>query len=279
MAKLTLLGLPLGNIEDLTARALEGLKSGELFICEDTRNLIKIFGHLKISTQSKKLISYHEHSTEHDLDRTIKTIKDYPQAYMVSDAGSPIISDPAYPLIRGCLEKGIEIDSFPGPTSPITALELAGLPPQPCMIHGFFPRDSEKRKDKIEFAGSRSMTHIFFESPYRVMETLELLCNEFPGGRFCLARELTKLFQQVVRFKGDEFSSIADQITLKGEMVIVFYIDVKESRRSDKKLTDLAQKVLEQAGKKKIVAKLVAEILGENPKNIYQKLIDGPGEK
>ena len=264
MAKLVLVGLPIGNKEDLTARAMDALKVGKYFLAEDTRSFGLFLKLLGIPTDNKTLISYHDFSSNKKFTQVEKLLDSGEDVYLVSEAGSPIISDPAFPLVRHLTQNGYEVDSLPGVTSPILALELSGLPPHPFSFHGFFPRE---KRDKF-LSQLNSGTHIFFESPHRILEALEILSSAFPEGDFCVCRELTKKFQSTYRFRGEDFKK--DDIRAQGEFVIVCHLKGTKSL-DESKLKKLAKDYLDKGGKKAL-AKVLAEILDEDVKKIYSNM-------
>jgi len=261
LAKLVLVGLPIGNKEDLTARALHALEVGKYFLAEDTRSFGLFLKLLGISTDNKTLISFHDFSSNKKFTQVERLLNGGEDVYLVSEAGSPIISDPAFPLVRHLIEKEYEIDTLPGVSSPIVALELSGLPPHPFSFHGFFPR--EKRDKFMSSLGPG--THIIFESPHRILDALAVLTKAFPEGEFCVCRELTKKFQSTYRFRGENFAS--DDIRAQGEFIIVLHLRGTKSPDGPK-LKKLAQDFLDKGGKKAL-AKVLAEILGEDVKKIY----------
>ena len=146
MSSLTLVSLPIGNIKDITLRAIEALRSGDCFYAEDTRVFKKLLNSLEIEYSSKFIDSFHEHS-EGKIKNITEKIQAGTRVYLVSDAGSPVISDPAFPLLKKMREEGIEIKTIPGVTSVVTALELSGLPPRPFHFWGFISRSKNERKD------------------------------------------------------------------------------------------------------------------------------------
>lgn len=274
MAQLILLSVPLGNLEDMTRRQEKALRQGHTYICEDTRNLIKILQHMGISAEGKTLLSFHDQSVKEELEKLVSEIRRVGTVYLVSDAGSPLISDPGFPLIRACIEQGIEIDTFPGASAPIVALELMGLSPMPFHFHGFFPRENDKREAKgIEISGIKG-THLFFESPYRAAECLENLSTRFPDAKMAIARELTKLYQSTYRFLGRDYKTMKDQIEWRGEFVIGIEIDQpSQDFLPEKKIKDLALEALAKKGRSKDIAKLLAVILNRSTNDLYQELI------
>jgi 16S rRNA (cytidine1402-2'-O)-methyltransferase len=273
LSTLKLVSLPIGNRSDITERALDALKTNSYFFAEDTRVLSSVFSMYEISTEGKYINSFHDQSDDRKLNKIIELLKSGNDVCFVSDAGSPIISDPAYPIIKSTLESGHEIDTIPGVSSVIVALELSGLPPHPFTFHGFLPRTGgEKSKVFAELANS-STTNIYFESPHRVSDTLELLSKTAPDVDIAVCRELTKKFQSVYRFKASEYKDHKEQITVKGEFVLVINggANSKKKSMSSPKLTKIANECLESGATPKRVAKLVAEVLGMDSKEVYNK--------
>ena len=272
---LYLVGLPIGEAKDITFRVREILEGDHTFLAEDTRTFKSLLSFLKIDIKKKKFISYHEYSKEKttSLVNDMKNGRDY---YLVSDAGSPIISDPAYPLVREALAEEIEVNTIPGVSSPIVALEISGLPPHPFTFHGFLSRESKKIRDLFNHAKLNGGTHIVFESPHRIIETLNLLKACSPQADVCLCRELTKTYESAYRFKAYEFGeSLLEQMTMKGEMILLFYNKVDSHKKTNhEKILQLAELCLDKKGQKKPLSKLIAEILGKDSKEIYKILSD-----
>jgi len=159
VGKIILLNTPIGNLGDLTPRVLEALKTGRVFAVEDTRVFKELLNHLEITLEGKNIFSFHDQSNPKEIERLLE-LATQQDLYLVSDAGSPIISDPAYPIVSNARKAAIEIDSYSGVSSPIMALELSGLPPMPFTFHGFLPRDKGP-KENIFLTLNRG-THIFF---------------------------------------------------------------------------------------------------------------------
>lgn len=269
MSTLKLVTLPIGNLSDITPRALETLRKERLFLAEDTRNLRKIFDLLEVDGSNKEIDSFHDHSKS-KIDHYVSKLKSGISYVLVSDAGSPIISDPAYPLVKACVDAGIEIETCPGVSAVITALEISGLPPQPFTFYGFTPRDDSKKKETflnlLQFSG----TFIYFESPHRLLKTLKVLADVLPESNIAVARELTKKFETVYRFKAKDWESV--EIKSMGEIVLLINHQSSEKSVEGKKLESLVKDYLEKKQSKKNLAKILAEVLDENPKVIYQQL-------
>lgn len=273
MSSIKLVTVPIGNHLDITLRALEVLKNGNIIYCEDTRVFKELCKRCEISLENKSIRSFHDHSSEVQLRNIIELAKTQ-ECLFVSDAGSPIISDPAYPLVQQALRENVKIESIGGISSVTSALELSALPPIPFHFHGFLARDSSKFNQDLELISSQYGTHIFFEGKSRVIKTLQTLSERYPDFQFTLCRELTKEFESVYRFKGKEFTTIVEEIILKGEFVILIHNSHKEnSRASSFELQALAKEIIDKGARPKKLAKLLALITQDNSKLIYESLM------
>jgi 16S rRNA (cytidine1402-2'-O)-methyltransferase len=221
----------------------------------------------------KEIISYHDQSSENDLKRVINAMRSGRHITYTSDAGSPVVSDPAYPLIREAIKYGIKLESIPGVSSPIVALELSGLSPIPFHFHGFLPRDLGPRKTYLLENTQGSGTHIFFEGVSRVEKSVDDICELFPDSQIVVARELTKMFESVYRFEAKDWGQIKGQIEYRGEFIILFCRDKANKQLQTKEIVTLAQAVLDKKGRAKELSKLLAELLQSNAKEIYQQLL------
>lgn len=272
LSSLTLVSLPIGNLKDITLRAIETLKAGECFYAEDTRVFKKLLDSLGIDYSSKFIDSFHEHS-----EGKIKNITEKIQAgvtvYLVSDAGSPLISDPAYPLLKKMREEGIDIKTVPGVTSVVTALELSGLPPQPFHFWGFISRSKNERKDFFHDLGTIPGTHIFFESPHRIFETIDSFFQAVPDGELIVTRELTKLYESVYRITKNNSQEIENLIMDKGEFVALFHVEnLKHAPMNNHEVMEMVKDYMERGGGPKKLAKIFSKILGVETKMIYDQL-------
>jgi 16S rRNA (cytidine1402-2'-O)-methyltransferase len=278
MARLCFVSLPIGNLGDISQRALTALKEGKIFIAEDTRSFGHLLNLLGISLSGKSLLSFHEHSKD-KIVMLVEKILLEDIVYLVSDAGSPVISDPAFPLVREALERGITLETLPGPCSAIAALEVSGLPPYPFHFHGFFPRGKTERERIIDWAKSITGTHVFFESPERIVDALDDLVERLtPETPVVVARELTKKFETVHRFSAREWAGIKNSIHSKGEFIFLFHSSTEQSGAlSDPKIKEAAAELLEKGTKVKSVAKLLALILGRSAKEVYKELVESDG--
>ena len=267
MGKLILLNSGIGNVDDISLKVRECLEKGVYFAVEDTRKFKNLLGRLGLSPAHKVIESFHDHSDIKKL-RKILSWLEIRDVYVVSDAGSPIIADPAFPLVQMALEHKLEVSSASGISSILYALELSGLPPHPFTFWGFLPREEGKRRGPINNL-SRG-THIFLESPHRLLASLAQLTAEYPDSPFVVAKELSKTYEKIYRFKGEEFNQVKSSIDTRGEFVLLLRC---ERERKEQDLGPLAQDILDQGMRPKQVAKLLARILPEEAKIIYKKLI------
>jgi 16S rRNA (cytidine1402-2'-O)-methyltransferase len=216
--RLLLVATPLGNLGDITVRSLEALRSADAVLCEDTRRTGLLFKLLGINAP---LQPYHAHNEHAVLTRVVEQIRNGRTIVLVSDAGTPGVSDPGFLLVRALLEQGLEVDVLPGPTALIPALLLSGFPCDRFVFEGFLPL-KKGRKTRIESLRSETRTVVLYESPHRILRTLgELKTALGPERRACLARELTKLHQETLRLSLGELEAACTQRPPKGEMVLV----------------------------------------------------------
>jgi len=267
LSTLKLVTLPIGNLSDITKRAMDVLTNERKFLAEDTRNLRKLLDLFDIDSSNKHIDSFHDHSKS-KIEHLVAKIKSGESYVLVSDAGSPIISDPAFPLVRACIDADIEIESFPGVSSVLLALELSGLPPQPFTFYGFLPRDDSKKRETFSSLSTNNGTFIYFESPHRLTKTLKVLGEALPEAQIAICRELTKKFETVYRFKASEWEEV--EIKSVGEIVLLIHNQSSEKVLSNKKIISLASDYLHKKQSPKNLSKLLSEILGIGSKEIYQ---------
>lgn len=272
MSGIKLVTVPIGNKEDITLRALNALKETRVIYSEDTRVFKDLCKRIEVDYSNKEIRSFHDHSSDKTLEGLLEVAVSEGCAF-VSDAGSPLISDPAFPLILKAIEAGVELDTYSGISSVIASLELSGLAPIPFHFHGFLARDKSKINQDITKVKSQYGTHIFFEGKSRVISTLELMSKEFPDFNLALCRELTKEFQSVYRFKGSEFETIKPDILVKGEFVILIENSRKQaSNQSSEELIKLAQQIISDGAKPKVLAKLLGLITSRPTKEVYNEI-------
>jgi 16S rRNA (cytidine1402-2'-O)-methyltransferase len=219
MSKLFIVPTPIGNLQDITLRALKILEDSDLILAEDTRQIAKLLTHYKIKTQTRALHQHNEHRVSEgiagELSDSEKTFA------LVSDAGTPGISDPAYLLINKCIEKGITVECLPGPTAFIPALIESGLPSDHFCFEGFLPHQKGRNK-RLMALNDEKRTMIFYESPYRLMKTLVQLRDFFGSDRrAAVSRELTKIYAETITSNLGELVELFTTKAIKGEFVII----------------------------------------------------------
>lgn len=215
---LVLVATPIGNLEDVSARALRVLREADLVAAEDTRHTRKLLSHYGIPAQ---IVSLHEHNERARAASLIERVLDGQVVALVTDAGSPGIADPGYPVVRAAVAAGVRVESIPGPSAVITALQVSGLPTDAFLFAGFLPPKGAARRRRLEELSAQRETVVVFESPHRIdkcLEDLEAVWGERP---IALARELTKLHEQVLRGSAREVRAALRADWKRGEMVLV----------------------------------------------------------
>jgi len=218
MGKLVLVPGPVGNLGDITLRALEVLKSAEFVLAEDTRTTGNLLRHFGIETP---LRPFHQHNEHKALESTLRLIKDSELIALMSDAGTPGISDPGYLLVRACIAEQIEIECLPGPTALIPALVISGLPSERFLFEGFLPH-KKGRQTRIKHLVEQTCTVIMYESPYRLVRLLEELIEHAGKDRpAAVVREISKVYEECRRGTLEELLSHYKVSGVKGELVVV----------------------------------------------------------
>ncbi|MDT0606391.1 16S rRNA (cytidine(1402)-2'-O)-methyltransferase [Croceitalea rosinachiae] len=218
MGKLFLVPTPIGNLEDITLRAITVLKEVDLILAEDTRTSGKLLKHFDINTQ---MHSHHMHNEHRTTENLIHKLRAGTSMAMISDAGTPAISDPGFLLTRACIENDIEVECLPGATAFVPALVNSGLPNDRFVFEGFLPV-KKGRQTRLELLAQENRTMIFYESPHKLLKTLTQFSEYFGGNRsVSISRELTKLYEETVRGTVVEVLEHYTQKPPKGELVIV----------------------------------------------------------
>ena len=216
--RLYLVATPIGNLEDITARAIRVLEQADLVACEDTRVSGRLF---QLIGLKKRLISYHDFNESSRAAQLIARIKEGETIAVVSDAGSPGISDPAYRIVRAAIEAGIEITALPGPCAIIPALTASGLPTDRFFFEGFLSHKSSTRMNRLTELKDFPHTMVFYDSPFRFQKSLVAMLTVFGDRRACLSREITKKFEEYIRGSISEILKKIEGRTIKGEIVLV----------------------------------------------------------
>ena len=215
--QLFVIGTPIGNLEDITLRAISTLKNVDIILAEDTRNSKKILDAHNIDT---KMMSYHDHSSEKEIKKIVDLLRNGKQLALISDAGTPTISDPGYGLIRDCIRNEIGIVPIPGVSSITAAMSISGLPSDSFTFVGFLPQKKGRLK-KIKDLQKLDNTIILFESPFRLEKTLNLLFEHLGDRTAVVGRELTKLYEEVIRGNLSDIIMHFSKSKVKGEIVIM----------------------------------------------------------
>ena len=276
--KLFLCATPIGNLEDITFRVLRTLKEVDLIAAEDTRNSIKLLNHFDIHTP---MTSYHEYNKIDKARTLIEKMQQGQNIALITDAGTPGISDPGEELVAMCYESGIEVTSLPGPAACITALTLSGLSTRRFAFEAFLPSDKKERRAVLEELKDETRTIILYEAPHRLVKTLAELYEVLGNRRITLCRELTKRYETAFRSTMEELLTYYGKEEPKGECVLVI------EGRSRKEMEEEAQQewsamplqehmaYYENQGiARKEAMKLVAKDRGVGKRDIYQQLLD-----
>lgn len=215
---LYLVPTPIGNLQDMTFRAIQTLKEVDVIAAEDTRNTGLLLKHFEIETRQT---SFHEHNAHEKIPVLIDWLKSGQSIAQVSDAGLPSISDPGHDLVKVAIEENIPVVALPGASAGITALIASGLAPQPHIFYGFLPRKAGQQKDFFQEKRAYPETQIFYESPYRVADTLENMLSVYGDRQLTIVRELTKLYEEYQRGSITEVLNYLKENPLKGECLII----------------------------------------------------------
>jgi 16S rRNA (cytidine1402-2'-O)-methyltransferase len=229
---LYLVPTPIGNLEDISFRALRILKEADFIAAEDTRNTKKLCNHFEINTP---LISYHEHNKETSGEKLIEKLNEGLKIALVSDAGMPTISDPGFELVSQALEEGLTVVPLPGANAALTSLIASGLPCQPFYFYGFLNRQKKEKKKELESLKKQQDTIIFYESPHRLKETLSLMLEILGDRRMALCRELTKRYEEFIRGNLTEIIGWANEDEIRGEFCLIIEGSKDESTEEETK--------------------------------------------
>ena len=270
--KLYIVATPIGNLEDITIRALKILKEVDIIAAEDTRQTLKLLNHFEIS---KPLISYHRHNEDVKSNILIEKLKNGENIALVSDAGTPGICDPGEEVIKKSIEEGITVIPIPGACAMINALIVSGLPTKEFNFLGFLPLNKKLRKEKLKEIENSEKTIIIYEAPHKMKTTLLDLKNMLKNRKIVLARELTKIHEEFIRKNIDELLQEIDN--LKGEMILIIEGN-KIENNEENELNNLSleehYKYYEKQGlDKKEIIKKIAKDRNVNKNEIYMKFI------
>ena len=268
---LFLVGTPIGNLGDLAPRAVETLAAVDLIAAEDTRRTGRLLAHVQLV--GRPLVSFFEGNERERTEEVLRRLRDGATVALVTDGGMPTISDPGFRLVRACAAEGIDVRVVPGPSAAIAALAVSGLPTDRFVFEGFLPRRAGERRKRLEAFISDPRTIVCFESPKRVRamltETLDVL-GDRPAA---VARELTKLHEEVVRGRLAELPAALDDVTLKGEIVVVIGGAHPSGTPDHAELLTEARALVAGGVRAREAAKVVAERHGVSANDIYRQLL------
>jgi len=271
---LYLIATPIGNLEDITLRALEVLKKVDLVACEDTRTTNRLLTHYGIK---KKLISIHQHNEKNKTEFLIDKLMNGQSIAYASDAGTPAISDPGAFLVNQALKLGIKVSPIPGPSSLVTAFSASGIESTQFQFYGFLPNAASKSKKLLQKIYSQTLPTIIFESPHRVLKTLSLVQNIFGNmHEIFIARELTKIYETIYK---DDVGSIIDRLERhpeeqKGEFVIILTPPIKEIENNEVIHMNEALKLMMKELPLNQSVKLISSIFKKNKKEVYNQALE-----
>jgi 16S rRNA (cytidine1402-2'-O)-methyltransferase len=221
---LYIVSTPIGNLSDITFRAIEILKKCDYILAEDTRRTIPLLKHYSIE---KKVISFDEFREKRKTGDVVEDLKKGTEIVLVSDSGTPLISDPGFFLVRECVRNNISVVPVPGPSAAIAALSCSGLPADRFTFYGFIPKDNSKRNKLYQNIKEREETAILYESPHRIEKTIREISEKMPEKEIVIARELTKKFEEFIRGTPQQVLDIISKKKLKGEIVILIHYPLK----------------------------------------------------
>ena len=221
VGKLHICATPIGNLDDVTIRLLKTLESSDIIVAEDTRTVRKILTKYNMQKPVDRIISYQDHSDEKKTANILERIKGGCKAALVSESGIPVIQDPGYRIVKKCIEAKIEVTVVPGPNAALSALVMSGLAPDSFIFIGFLPKKASKRSEKISSIAYLPFTMIFYESPRRTVKLLKELLAKIGDRQACLAREITKVYEEIIRGSISEIIAKIEDRNLKGEIVLV----------------------------------------------------------
>ena len=275
---LYIIGTPIGNLEDITLRAIKTLELIDIILAEDTRQTLKLLNHLNIK---KSLISYHRHNEVEKIEEIIKLLDKGLKVGLVSDAGMPIISDPGQELIKILVERKYNVEVIPGVTAVITGLVKSGIDSTSFVFEGFLSLNKKIRKEKLESLKNETKTVVFYEAPHKILKTLKDINDVIGNRKICIARELTKLYEEYIT---DDIATIITKIEekgIKGEIVLIIEGINKEQLNKDKEeelslITniELVKKFIKSGLDKKEAIKKVAKMKNLNKNEVYQECLN-----
>lgn len=275
---LYVVGTPIGNLKDITLRAIETLQNADIILAEDTRQTLKLLNHLNIS---KSMISYHRHNEIDKIQMVVSLLDEGKNIALVSDAGMPIISDPGQGLVKYLVENEYKIEVIPGVTALITAIVRSGMDSTRFTFEGFLSVSKKQRINRLKELKNEIRTMIFYEAPHKILYTLKDMYEVFGNRNICICRELTKIHEEYRNTTFKEAIETIEQNGIKGEIVLIVEgmseIELEEKRKEELEKVDpveLVKKYIEEGIDKKDAIKKVAKEMGVNKNEVYKQCID-----
>ncbi len=267
---LYIVSTPIGNLDDITLRAIRTLREADFILAEDTRITSKLLARYRITTPFYK--SYYQGVERARVEDVLKLLDDGKNIALVSDAGTPLVSDPGYPLVRAAVERGIRIIPIPGPSAALAALVASGLPLDRFCFEGILPRAESARRARIEALQHETRTTIIYESPHRILSTIKILSELIPDREVVLARELTKMHEEFLRGTPEELLRMLEARPVKGEIVLVIAgaLEKKQGTVAGKETDKLVSVLKEEGVSGKTSLRILTEGLGISRNEAYR---------
>jgi 16S rRNA (cytidine1402-2'-O)-methyltransferase len=266
---LYIVSTPIGNMKDITYRAVETLKESDYIIAEDTRVTQKLLNHYGITSN---LISYHKFNEKEREAQITGLLMDRVKISLVSDAGTPLMSDPGFNIVKACIENGIRVETIPGASSILSSLVLSGFDPDRFLFYGFLEKSGASKKEELQAIKKSGYTAVVFESPHRVKDTLGCIAGIMPGARVAVVKEITKIYERVFRGTAADVATMLTDDVLKGEFIIVIAAWAGKTEKAgeadvEKALLELTKDGMSMSGAVKEAANMF-----DMPKNEVYKI-------
>jgi 16S rRNA (cytidine1402-2'-O)-methyltransferase len=267
--KLYIVSTPIGNLKDMTFRAIETLKLSDFIIAEDTRVTQNLLNHYAIAT---KLISYHKFNEKEREESIIDMLKTGKTISLVSDAGTPLLSDPGYVITKACVDEGIDVEAIPGASSALSAMILSGFNPGKFLFYGFLPKKEGERHEEIKKLADYKCPVILFEAPGRVKDTLLEIKETIGDVNAAVAKELTKVYEKVLRGKTSEIMEQLTEDMIKGEFVIIIDTSAAEAvpEPAPVNVSEKISVLLREGKSKSEAVKITAKQMGMKKSDVYK---------
>ena len=262
---LSVVATPIGNLEDITYRAVRILKEADWIACEDTRTTGRLLQHYQIGTRT---LSYHDHNEQERSLELVNRLCAGEKGALVSDAGTPLLSDPGYRIVRAAAEAGITVQALPGPSAMLAGLVVSGLPTDQFHFAGFLPPKTQAREKVLRELEWESATLIFYEAPHRILETLASIQSVYGDREVCVARELTKLYEETIRGTAAHIAAqLVARDSVRGEFVVLV---AKGLARTDKPLDEAVRDMIAAGVDRMDAIKTVAHERGLSKREVYR---------